>query len=396
MFSRISPLPEMESFLVIDIWSYLLKVMVCKIVQGSIVIEHTFTRRQSRKNMYAGDISDLLGITQSIEDGLRHLPDISLELPKKAVFLLHPQESIFDSFGFNYVRSTPNNPITMEEIDKMVGQTEGRALQQLQGRILERIEGSDADMRIASTCLTSLSIDGQKVTNPLGFTGKNIKLQLLNIFVPQSRTQALMSIARMLNLEVISLIPAGIALSKLFENQQQWQDALCLVDFWYSKTVVTAIYNGELLGTNTIPYGTKNLEDALAQANPYLSVIQIEAMVSNLERHWEQSKESITPFFFVLFDLVRLALEDIKKDFSPRSFYITGGLSQSDVFEKVFTLWKTSSRFHGVEPKKIPNHMISSAPDAMIYWLALSVPEISLHQGDPIIRLIRSVIYRYE
>lgn len=145
---------------------------------------------------------------------------------------------LYDTLSMNYVRQDPTAPITMNEIDEVISGTEQKSLDRLRGKIETCVGIVDCEMKPITTMLTAIYLDGQKVTNPVGFTGKNIKLNLLNVFAPISRFNIVRNIMRDLEKNVVSIVPFAISLPKLVESSPYYEDANLIIDFGYTKTTV--------------------------------------------------------------------------------------------------------------------------------------------------------------
>ena len=50
------------------------------------------------------------------------------------------------------------------------------------------------DLRLISSTITSVAIDGKKITNPVGFSGGKVMLTVLNVFAPASEFNIVRSI----------------------------------------------------------------------------------------------------------------------------------------------------------------------------------------------------------
>ena len=94
----------------------------------------------------------------------------------------------------NYVRENPESSITMEEIDNIVKKVEYTSLDRVKGKIRERTGIIESEMKLVTTSIISIMVDGKKLGNPIGFTGKNIKLGVINIFVPLSYVNMIQNI----------------------------------------------------------------------------------------------------------------------------------------------------------------------------------------------------------
>ena len=147
----------------------------------------------------------------------------------------------------NYVRQDPDTPIDMEELDRMIASTETKSLERIKPKSENRLDLAPAELRLITTSLTSIALDGKKVSNPIGFTARNVKLNLINFFVPSSISSALTLVARDLGMKVVSLVPVPVALPKIIEDSIEGFDANVFVDFGYSKTTVILENKSEIL-----------------------------------------------------------------------------------------------------------------------------------------------------
>lgn len=170
----------------------------------------------------------------------------------------------------NYIRENPENPITMDEIDHIVKKVEHTSLDRVKGKIRERTGIIESEMKLVTTSVISIVVDGKRLGNPIGFIGKNIKLGVINVFIPHSYVTMIQNIGRGLSRNIISLIPSIVTLPKLIEQKDENFDFNCCIDLGASKTTVIVLNHGEILGANTLSFGFGLLEDAFRQKQPKL------------------------------------------------------------------------------------------------------------------------------
>ena len=65
---------------------------------------------------------------------------------------------------------------------------------------------AEIDVKLVNAAIVDVRIDGYKVTNPLGFQGKEIQIGVFNAFAPIVHLGALQTIAENLDLDLISII----------------------------------------------------------------------------------------------------------------------------------------------------------------------------------------------
>lgn len=65
-----------------------------------------------------------------------------------------------------------------------------------------------------STALVSIHIDGYKVSNPIGFQGKDVSVQIYTAFAPMVHIGALERVAEDLALELVAVAAEPFAVSR--------------------------------------------------------------------------------------------------------------------------------------------------------------------------------------
>ncbi len=211
--------------------------------------------RQSKKNIIDGEIADLYGVSETIKKATSKAGESLDEIPSDIVISLESVLTFSDIIHMNYIRENPESAITMDEIDHIVKKVEHTSLDRVKGKIRERTGIIESEMKLVTTSVISIMVDGKKLGNPIGFTGKNIKLGVINVFVPLSYVNMIQNIGRGLSKNIISLIPSIITLPKLTEDKNENFDFNCCIDFGASKTTIVVSNRGEILGGNTINFG---------------------------------------------------------------------------------------------------------------------------------------------
>ncbi len=138
MSFKLKPLSEYDRFVVIDIGSYRVKVLVCSTVGGELKICGKASTRQSKKNVISGEIADLSAVSDTVRRTILKAAEGLDSLPEEVVLSIGSSSLIYDSIGTNYVRSNPDDPISMEEVDKMIASTEGKSLERIRDKAEER------------------------------------------------------------------------------------------------------------------------------------------------------------------------------------------------------------------------------------------------------------------
>ncbi len=140
------------------------------------------------------------------------------------------------------------------------------------------------DLKLVSSTIVSIQIDGRSVMSPIGFSGGRVRLTVLNVFVPSSEFNIIRSIVSHIDKRVISLIPEPLILPKLIEDINSITGSICLIDIGYGHTTITIMYNNEILGFEILPYGAEMLMEQIAILDPNFSLLQIENIICSSEK----------------------------------------------------------------------------------------------------------------
>lgn len=117
--------------------------------------------------MYGGDISDLQGVSETLEKALHRIEKNQKQEVRDCIFSIQSPSLVTDAFSMNYVRDKDSVPLGMEEIDSMVARIEVKSLEKAKPKILSLVTEDENQMKLVTTSLTSITIDGKKVSNPI-------------------------------------------------------------------------------------------------------------------------------------------------------------------------------------------------------------------------------------
>jgi hypothetical protein len=395
---RIKSISEQERFFAVDIGSARIKVLLCEISSGELIILDSSSIRQSRKNMSDGVISDLQGVSDTLMRALDKMQDQTegrLEVGS-VIFSLQSPYLVTDTLSMNYVRESADQPLTMEEIDQMVAKIEYKSLEKAKPKILAQIPLEIAQMKLVTTSLSSIMIDGKKVANPIGFIGSNVSLSVCNAFLPASVFNLYATIARKLDRTVISFVPVPIALPKSRGEALELFDPNCYIDVGSSITSIALENYSELIGAIQIPIGTTLLEDMLMRKFPRLTRLEIEHCMHSKERTREETGV-FTEFFELLSTAVQTGVSIITSTPLLRNFYFSGASMTPENREALFDQLRVRYSPQEIHAADLLGGVSDLGGEyAIAYSLARSALELVRQSSDPIARLLRFVIYRHE
>lgn len=129
-----------------------------------------------------------------------------------------PTLCVHDIIASQYIRADESIPLTMDELDTMIEKLEKTSLVRAKEKAKAEYGLIHDDIRLVSSTLTSITIDGIQVMNPIGLEGKHVRINVLNIYALSSEYNILRSILASLKKKTISLVPIPLIFSKIIEK----------------------------------------------------------------------------------------------------------------------------------------------------------------------------------
>lgn len=246
----------------------------------------------------------------------------------------------------------------MEEIDSIIKKIETESFVRIREKAKREYGISHDDIRLISSTITAISIDGKSYTNPLGTSGANIRLTILNVFAPASDYNMVRSIVSSLDKRVISLIPMPLVFPKLIEKSDYMGQNTCTIDIGYSHTTFALEAKNEIIAFETFPVGMRSLIELLSIRYPECSGLQIEQMLHTTHLTGDVDAE-YDEFLEYIFDALFGFLEQNFEHRILANILSHGGIFQNHTLKEHF-LKNFESRY-GHSLRHIDYHTIDPA-----------------------------------
>ncbi len=401
MSFRVSHIHDYDRFIAIDLGSYRVRASLYSLKEGSVILEWSASVRQNRKSFDMWVVSDMQWVALTLERAIHDASKNAKTIPDDIILGFSPEMCIYDIISTQYIRSDSEVSITMQEIDTMIEKIEYDSHLRAKEKAKHQYGLSSDDIRLLSSTLTSISIDEKRVKNPIWFQWKLIRITVLNVFCTSAEFNVMRSIVGSLQKRIISLIPLPLLLPKSIESSDYTHENNAYIDIGYMHTTILLEKDNEIIHFETFPFGTKMLLDMLAVELPECPYIEIENILS-----WSESKEKKEVYERIygeyedyIFDVFLSLVSSEKKIDSLRNIFVTGGIFDSSwlsgLFEKKlkqnyphkFRFMKLSSLLEKQEEhKEFPT----------THALSLLARELLLIKKDPVIRILRYVLYNYD
>jgi cell division protein FtsA len=196
--------------------------------------------------------------------------------------------------------------------------------------------GKDVEVRLVNSALVRIDIDGYKVTNPVGFQGKDVLVEMYTAFAPMIHIGALERTAAELDLELLAVAaePFAVARSVVGDDPNASVSAI-LMDVGGGTTDIAVVNEGGVEGTKMFGIGgrafTHGIERELDVDFVKAEAVKL-SLASPTPKHKAEAEKALAKTLKVWTNGVDLALSEFTKlDHLPHHVLLCGGGSSLDM-----------------------------------------------------------------
>lgn len=330
-----------EQFVVaLDIGTENVKALIAKVKGEKIEIIGTGKAHQSLSDMQAGAISDIESVTANCDSALAEAEEQAGISGYQVVIGIAGELVKGSTNTVRVRRKDAKKPLDEEEIQKIISLVQERALVKAKKQLALELGGKEVEVRLVNSALVKLQIDGYDITNPLGFQGGEVTVQLYTAFAPMIHIGALERVAQMLDLELVAVAAEPYAVARAVVGDEDSKVSAILMDIGGGTTDIAVVHEGGVEGTQMFGIGgrafTKSIEKNLS-----ITYAQAEAVKLGLsEGKVPQQKvsavqDALSKTLSVWINGVELALEEFTVDTMPQEILLCGGGASLDMLVKV-------------------------------------------------------------
>lgn len=403
MSFRLSSIHDYNRFIAIDLGSYRVRASVYSIRDGDIFLEWEWSVRQNRKNFHDGYISDMRGVALTLERAIHAASEWCESIPDDIILAYSPEICIHDMITTQYARSDKDALITMSEIDTMISKIEAQSHMRAKEKSKVQYGVVHDDIRLISSTLTAIYIDGKRVSNPVWFGWGHIRITILNVFSSSAEFNILRSVVASLGKNIISLIPVPLLFSKITESTEYRNDTNAYIDIWHMHSTLVLESDGQIISFEAFPTGSQMLIKMLIDTFPSYTQLEIEAILFKLkptEDELEKREKVYRQYMEYLIDLFLSVFSQETKSMEIDNFFLSWGIFycswMQDIFLEIWSAsWKRRTRIIPLHTL-IPDDKKETSSHVVTHGLALLAQELLLTKKDPVIRILRYVLYNYD
>lgn len=322
----------------LDIGTEFVKALIAKITDKGLEIVGVGKCHQQLTDMQAGAISDIAGVVANCDEALNQAEQQANVSARSAIIGIAGELVKGTTTTIRCTRKNSSKPLDAEEFDQIIALVQERAEAKAKKSLEWELGGKTIEIKLVNSAIVNIDIDGYLVTNPIGFQGKEILIQLYTAFAPLIHIGALEKTAQELDLDLLAVAaePFAVARSIIGDDPNANTSAI-LMDIGGGTTDIAVINEGGVQGTQMFGIGgrafTKSIERELDVS--FASAEKLKLAVSNnnlTEKYRTGVIKAITQTVDVWESGVELALAEFNKlDHLPDTVLLCGGGASLDL-----------------------------------------------------------------
>ncbi|MBE3558644.1 MAG: rod shape-determining protein [Ktedonobacteraceae bacterium] len=323
---------QRQLYTALDIGTAYAKAMIVEVHGDHAEVLGTGRYPQSYNHISDGIVTDIAGVIANCNEAL-------LRAERAAGGVIAPSAVIGiagelvkgSSTTVSRQRPNPSKQITADELDALIAAAQGKLLKNAKERIAAETGLQHIDVRLTNAAVISVRLDGQLVTNPLGFRGRHFSLTLFSAFAPLTQLGALETVAQGLDLTLMTIVAEPYALARCLSTNASADSGAIFIDIGGGTTDIALVRQGGIEETRMFALGGRTFTRRIATSKG-ISVKEAERLKisyskGEIKGHAREEIEAIlAPECQTWMDSVELLIEELAKgELLPPALYIVGG-----------------------------------------------------------------------
>lgn len=240
----------------LDIGTEYVKALIGRVVDGEIEIIGMGRAHQGLSDMQAGAVSDIGAVVENCDKALNDAEKQAGVSARGAIIGIAGELVQGATTTVRVARKIPDKALDLVEVEKIIKLVQAKAEAKAKKQLSLELGGKEVDVKLVNSALVSMEIDGYVVTNPIGFQGRDMVVQLYTAFAPLVHIGALERVAEQLDLNLLAVAaePFAVARSVIGDDQTNTMSAV-LMDVGGGTTDIAVINEGGVQGTKMFGIG---------------------------------------------------------------------------------------------------------------------------------------------
>jgi len=336
----------MSTILALDIGTEFVKAILAEPdKKGSLKILSAAKAKQGDGNMHAGAIADIPAVVAVCEEAVSSVERESGERAETTVVGIAGELVQGNTTTVNYTRKNPNRPITEAEMNEIIKKVQEKSGEVAKKTVALETGNDNIEMRLINSAIVSLTIDGYKIMNPVGFKGSDVVIQFYTAFAPLIHVAAIEKVCAELNLDLLTVAVEPFAVCRAcLGNDADSAFSGIVMDIGGGTTDVAVIDDGGVEGTKMFSIGGRSFTHQISEslgvdfdtAEGYKLAFDTGTLDDRLKSKVEAA---VSRSISVWLTGVEVALEEFENIGSlPRSILLCGGGAGLSLIQETLAL----------------------------------------------------------
>lgn len=369
----------MSTILGLDIGTEFVKVVLSRPnKKGDLEILATAKARQKEGSMHAGAISDIPAVVSTCEEALVKVEDKTGERADLTVVGIAGELIKGNTTSVKYTRKDPNLPISEVEMEEIIKKVQQKAGDVARKTVALETGNRSVDVRLINSAIVSLTIDGYKISNPIGFKGSEVSILIYTAFAPMIHVAAIEKVCAELNLDLLAVAvePFAICRACLGDDLDSSFSGV-VMDIGGGTTDIAVVDDGGVECTKMFSIGgrsfTHQIAESLGVDFEKAEEYKLEYDSGRLDDSLKNKVEAaILRNLSVWLTGVEVALEDYESGSLPRNVLLCGGGAGLSLLQEKLAMsdWYTRLPFsrrpviHLIDVNELPN-LVTDGDDSL-------------------------------
>ena len=317
----------------LDIGTEFVKVLVFRIEDDIAHVVGVGRAKQQLSDMQGGRVTDIAGVIKNCEKALGQAFEEAKVAPRQCVIGIAGELVKGTTTVIHYKREESKEKITVKELKDIIEQVQERAFDRTRSELAWETGLTELDVKLVNSAVVDVRIDGYKITNPVGFQGRDVQVGIFNAFAPIVHLGALQTIAEDLELDLLSIAAEPYAVARCVGLEDSSEFSSIFIDIGGGTTDIAVVRAGGVEGTKMYAIGgrvfTKSIADAFDKSFAEAEQLKLDYSAGKIEKDSEigaKIKKAIENDCEVWLSGVELALEDFANvELLPSKILLCGG-----------------------------------------------------------------------
>jgi len=326
----------------LDIGTEYVKVLVFRLEHDTAYVVGASRAKQQLSDMQGGRVTDIYGVIKNCNKALDEAFEQAKIAPRQCVIGIAGELVKGATTTVHYRRQEQGEKITVKELKEIIEDVQEKAFEKNRSELAWETGQSAIDVKLVNSAVVDVRIDGYKVTNPVGFQGRDVQAGIFNAFAPVVHIGSLQTIAEELDLDLLSIAAEPYAVARCVGLEDSAEFSAIFIDIGGGTTDIAVVRGGGVEGTKMFAIGgrvfTKSIADAFDHSFAEAEKLKIDYSLGKIpedSENYKEIKKALQNDCDVWLAGVELALEEFENtEPLPSKILLCGGGSLlPDIYE---------------------------------------------------------------